>query len=186
MLRFCHARQRVRRWPLAGCQPLRLPETLGIAGYGGIAPPVALLLEAMKDLQGVMATTVPELEDKVFVGVQNAVPAPFIGALRKGGTPQIAKDRTLGNVQLVRNGLPGPALTGVTPKSARDAPAVGSGCGPPGAARCGAGALGGTGTITVPSGCGCGVCAVTALTIWNAALWRLKSWGRVSARFCMR
>jgi hypothetical protein len=64
----------------------------------------------MKDLQGVMASTIPELEDQVFVRVQNAVPAPFIGALRKGGAPQIAKNRTRGQVQLVRNGLPRPAL----------------------------------------------------------------------------
>src|SRR5262249_19382541 len=94
VLRFCHARQRGRWQPLAGLESLRLPETLGIAGHGRIAPRVALLLEAMKDLQGVMAPTIPELEDKVFVGIQDTVPAPFIGALRKGGAPQIAKDCT--------------------------------------------------------------------------------------------
>ena len=110
VLRFCHARQRLLGRPLAGLEALRLSETLGLAGHGRIAPLVALLLEAMKDLQGVMTSTIPELEDTVFVGVQNAVPAPFIGAFREGGAPQIAKDRTRGQVQLVRNGLPRPAL----------------------------------------------------------------------------
>jgi hypothetical protein len=64
MLRFCHARQRVLWRPLAGLEALCLSETLGIEGRGRIAPLVALLLEAMKDLQGVMAPTIPELEDK--------------------------------------------------------------------------------------------------------------------------
>src|SRR5215510_3701639 len=60
VLRFCHARQRVLWRPLAGFESLRLPETLGIAGHSRIAPLVALLLEAMKDLEGVMAPTIPE------------------------------------------------------------------------------------------------------------------------------
>jgi hypothetical protein len=130
VLRFCHARQRVLGRPLAGLEALRLPETLGIAGHGRIAPLVALLLEAMKDVQGVMAPPIPELEDQVFVGVQNTVPAPFIGALRTGGAPQGAKDRARGQVQLVRNGLPRPALPASRPNllvaCEPAAPAVGS------------------------------------------------------------
>jgi hypothetical protein len=83
---------------------------MGIAGHGRLAPLVALLLEAMKDLQGVLAPTIPKLEDKVFVGVQNAVPAPFIGALRKGRAAEIPKHGRFPNPQLLRNGLPSPAL----------------------------------------------------------------------------
>jgi hypothetical protein len=64
----------------------------------------------MQDLQGVMPSTMPELEDTVFGGVQTAVRAPFIGALRPGGAPQRAKNRTRGQGPLVRKGLPRPAL----------------------------------------------------------------------------
>ena len=104
--------QRVRRrGRLAGCQPLRLPEPLGIARHGGIAAPVALLLEETKHLSGVMTPLVPVLEQEVFVGVQDAVPAPFIGPLRKGRAPEIPKHGRFPNPQLLRNSLPGPALT---------------------------------------------------------------------------
>src|SRR5262249_667380 len=70
------------RW--AGWQPLRLPQTLGIARHGGIAAPVALLLEETKHLPGVMIALVPVLEQEVLVGVQDAVPTPFVVPLRKG------------------------------------------------------------------------------------------------------
>ena len=112
VLGFRDDRERVgRRGWLAGRQPLRLPEALGIAGYSGIAALVALLLEAMKELQGVMAPLVPVLEDGDFVGVQDTVPPTFIGPLRKGGAAEIPKHGTLANPQLLRNSLPGPALT---------------------------------------------------------------------------
>ena len=50
VLRLCHMRQRVLWPPLAGLEPLCLPETLSIAGHGRLASLVALLQEAMKDL----------------------------------------------------------------------------------------------------------------------------------------
>ena len=76
---FRDDRERVlRRW-LAGCQPLRLSSPLGIARHGGIAPPVALPLEETKHLPGVMTALVPGLEEEGFIGIQHAVPAPFIG-----------------------------------------------------------------------------------------------------------
>ena len=53
-----HERKRLPKPLLPGSQPLRLPEALRIASHGGIAPPVALLLEEVKHLQGVMAPTV--------------------------------------------------------------------------------------------------------------------------------
>src|SRR4029434_5157442 len=62
VLGFRYDRERVLRRCLAGCQPLRPPETLGIACHGGIAAPVALLLEEMKHLAGVMTALVPVLE----------------------------------------------------------------------------------------------------------------------------
>src|SRR5262249_46884464 len=99
VLGFRDERERRRCWGwLAGCQPLRLSETLGIAGHGGIAASVALLLEAMKHLPGVMTALVAVLEQEVFVGVQDAVPAPFIGALRTGGAAEIPQYRRLTNV----------------------------------------------------------------------------------------
>jgi hypothetical protein len=64
----------------------------------------------MKHLQGGMATLVPVLKQAVFVGVEDAVPAPFIGALRKGGAAEIPKPGALAKPPLLRNGLPGPAL----------------------------------------------------------------------------
>ena len=103
--------QRVRRrGRLTRRQPLRLPETLGIARHGGIAAPVALLLEAPKHLPGVMTALVPVLEEEVFIGIQDAVPALFIGPLRKGRAAEIPKHGRFPNPQLPRNGLPGPAL----------------------------------------------------------------------------
>ena len=44
------------------------------------------------------------------MGIQDAVPAPFIGALREGRAPEIPKHGTFPNPQLLRIGLPGPAL----------------------------------------------------------------------------
>jgi hypothetical protein len=102
--------QVLRRW-LAGCQPLRLSSPLGIARHGGIAPPVALPLEETKHLPGVMTALVPGLEEEGFIGIQHAVPAPFIGPLRKGRAPERPKYGRFPNPQLLRNGLPGPALT---------------------------------------------------------------------------
>jgi hypothetical protein len=110
VLGFRDNRERVlRRW-LARCQPLRLPETLGIACHGGIAAPVALPLEEMKHLAGVMTALVPVLEQEVFVGGQDAVPTPFVGPLRTGRAAEIPKHGRFPHPQLPRNGLPGPAL----------------------------------------------------------------------------
>jgi len=104
--------KRVRHWGrLAGCQPLRLPSPLGIAHHGGIAPPVALPLKETQYLPGIMPALVPVLEEEIFVGVQHAVPTPFIGPLCKGWAPEIPKHGRFPNPQLLRHGLPGPALT---------------------------------------------------------------------------
>jgi hypothetical protein len=92
-------------------QPLRLPETLGIARHGGIAASVALLLETLKHLAGVMTALVPVLEEEGFIGIQEAVPALFRGPLRKGRAPEIPKHGRFPHPQLLRNSLPGPALT---------------------------------------------------------------------------
>lgn len=77
-------------------ETLGLTEALGVAGHRGIAPPVALLLEEVQDLQGVMAAPVPMPQEEVFVGVEDAMPASFVGALRKGWAPEIAKHGRLG------------------------------------------------------------------------------------------
>jgi hypothetical protein len=80
VLGFRDERERGHGWGrLAGCQPLRLPETLGIARHGGIAPPVALLLEETKHLPGVMTALVPVLEEERFIG--------FPGTSEKFRTP---------------------------------------------------------------------------------------------------
>jgi len=91
-------------------EALGLTEALGVAGHCGIAPPVALLLEEVKNLQGVMAAPVPMPQEEVFVGVKDARPASFVGALRKGRAPEIATHGRLGDPQLLRNGLACPAL----------------------------------------------------------------------------
>jgi hypothetical protein len=64
----------------------------------------------MQHLPGVMTALVPVLEQEVFVGGQDAVPTPFVGPLRKGRAPEIPKHGRFPNPQLLRNGLPGPAL----------------------------------------------------------------------------
>jgi hypothetical protein len=64
----------------------------------------------MKHLPGVMTALVPVLEEEVFVGIQQAMPTPFVGPLRKGRAPEIPKHGRFPNPQLLRNSLPGPAL----------------------------------------------------------------------------
>jgi hypothetical protein len=111
VLGFRDDRERVRRRWLTGCQPRRLPETLGLACPSGLAAPVALLLEEMKHLPGVMTALVPVLEQEVFIGGQDAVPTPFVGPLRTGRAPEIPTHGRFPHPQLLRNRLPGPALT---------------------------------------------------------------------------
>jgi hypothetical protein len=136
VLGFRDDRERVlRRW-LARCQPLRLPETLGIAGHGGIAAPGALLLEEMKHLPGVMTALVPVLEEEGFVGVQDAVPTPFgwRSAPQRSGsgdTETRSFSQSAAAAQWPSRSSPDPVM----PKSVRDARAGDSGCGRLGLAR---------------------------------------------------
>jgi hypothetical protein len=67
-------------------------------------------LEETKHLPGVMTALVPVLEQEVFIGVQDAVPTPFGGPLRKGRAAEIPKHGGFPNPELLRNRLPGPAL----------------------------------------------------------------------------
>lgn len=111
VLRLCDEGQRLPRLSWLGSAALGLTEARRIAGHRGIAPPVALLLEDVKQLQGIVAAPVPVLQHGVFIRVQDAVPVTFVGgALRKRGGPEIAKYGTLGNLELPRNGLTRPAL----------------------------------------------------------------------------
>jgi hypothetical protein len=78
---------------------------------GGIAAPVALRLEALPDLPGVRPALVPGLEEESLLGVQEARPAPFLGALRTGRAAEIPQHGRFPHPPLLRPGLPSPALT---------------------------------------------------------------------------
>lgn len=98
VLRLHHDRQALPRLWLPRSETLSLTEALRVVSPRGLAPPVALLLQDVQHLQGVMAAPVPGLQHGIFVGVEDAVPAPFVGALRTGGAPEIAQHGPLGNL----------------------------------------------------------------------------------------
>jgi hypothetical protein len=112
VLRLHHHGPVLSRLSLPGRKALGLSEALRVASHRGLAPPGALLLEAVQQPQGIMAASVPVLQSSVFVRVPAAVPSPFVaGALRNDGAPERAKHGPLGNLELPRQRPTWPALT---------------------------------------------------------------------------
>src|SRR5262245_54654836 len=50
---------------------------------------IPLPLDGPKQLEGITAATVPVVQQRVFIRVEDAVSAPFVGALCKGRAPEI-------------------------------------------------------------------------------------------------
>src|SRR5882724_2024012 len=109
--RRSYERQGVASSPRPRCLPLRLAQTLGVAGDRGITAGVAQWLDLPEEPQRVTTTRVPALEEIGYVGREETAAAVCTALTRgQGLRSEVTKHGILANPQLLGNGPAGPPL----------------------------------------------------------------------------